>query len=75
MAGPVCRGGDTDILYYGAAQGAGDDGRTPRFLRTLHGQGYRFVAAVEMQEPLPADTVPHTLAPPGEREGGVGAVW
>ena len=47
----------------------GDDGRTPRFLRTLHGQGYRFVAAVEMQEPLPADIVPHALAPPGEREG------
>ncbi len=47
----------------------GDDGRTPRFLRTLHGQGYRFVAAVEVQEPLPADAAPHALAPPGEREG------
>jgi DNA-binding winged helix-turn-helix (wHTH) protein/class 3 adenylate cyclase len=46
----------------------GDDGRTPRFLRTLPGQGYRFVAAVEVQEPL-ADAAPHALAPPGEREG------
>jgi DNA-binding winged helix-turn-helix (wHTH) protein len=33
----------------------GDRGRTPRFLRTLHGQGYRFVAAVEVREPRPAD--------------------
>jgi class 3 adenylate cyclase/tetratricopeptide (TPR) repeat protein len=40
----------------------GDDGRT------LHGQGYRFVAAVEVQEPLPADTVPHALISPRERE-------
>jgi DNA-binding winged helix-turn-helix (wHTH) protein len=46
----------------------GDDGRTPRFLRTLHGQGYRFVAAVEVQEPLLADTAPHALTPPGEQE-------
>jgi len=33
----------------------GEEGRTPRFVRTLHGQGYRFVAAVEEQEHLPAD--------------------
>jgi class 3 adenylate cyclase len=33
----------------------GDGGRTPRFVRTLHGQGYRFVAAVEEQEHLPVD--------------------
>ena len=46
----------------------GDDGRMPRFLRTLHGQGYRFVAAVEVQELL-ADAAPHALAPAGEREG------
>ena len=26
----------------------GERGRTPRFLRTLHGQGYRFVGAVEV---------------------------
>jgi class 3 adenylate cyclase len=40
----------------------GDRGRTPRFVRTLHGQGYRFVAAVEVREHLPADDVPPGLA-------------
>lgn len=33
----------------------GDRGRTPRFLRTLHGQSYRFVAAVAVREPLAAN--------------------
>ena len=33
----------------------GEQGRTPRFVRTLHGQGYRFVAAVEAREHLPVD--------------------
>ena len=28
----------------------GERGRTPRFVRTLHGQGYRFVAAVAVQD-------------------------
>jgi predicted ATPase/DNA-binding winged helix-turn-helix (wHTH) protein len=36
-------------------QALGEQGRTPRCLRTLHGQGYRFVAPVEVREPLPAD--------------------
>jgi class 3 adenylate cyclase/DNA-binding winged helix-turn-helix (wHTH) protein/tetratricopeptide (TPR) repeat protein len=40
----------------------GDRGRAPRFVRTLHGQGYRFVAAVEAREHLPVDTVPSALA-------------
>src|SRR5215510_2790735 len=31
------------------------EGRTSRFVRTLHGQGYRFVAAVVVQEHLPVD--------------------
>jgi class 3 adenylate cyclase/tetratricopeptide (TPR) repeat protein len=43
--------------------------RTPRFLRTLHGQGYRFVGAVEVWEHLPADDAPHALP----RHGGEGA--
>ena len=43
-------------------------GRTPRFLRTLHGQGYRFVAAVAAREPRPADAAPHALPLP-EAEG------
>ena len=47
----------------------GERGRTPRFLRTLHGQGYRFVAAVEVREHLPADDAPHALAPPRRERG------
>ncbi len=39
----------------------GDRGRTPRFLRTLHGQGYRFVAAVAVQEHLPVDDASHAF--------------
>jgi class 3 adenylate cyclase len=39
----------------------GERGRTSRFVRTLHGQGYRFVAAVEVREHLPADDAPHAL--------------
>ena len=42
-------------------QALGESGRTPRFLHTLHGQGYRFVAAVAVREPLPADDAPHAL--------------
>jgi len=37
------------------------EGRTPRFVRTLHGQGYRFVAAVEEQVHLLVDAVPPAL--------------
>jgi predicted ATPase/DNA-binding winged helix-turn-helix (wHTH) protein len=33
----------------------GERGRAPHFVRTLHGQGYRFVAPVDVREPLPAD--------------------
>src|SRR5256885_6815046 len=29
----------------------GERGRTPRFLRTVHGRGYRFVAPVAVHEP------------------------
>src|SRR5215831_11662620 len=41
----------------------GEEGRTPRWVRTLHGQGYRFVAAVEEREHLPVDAVPPALPP------------
>jgi DNA-binding winged helix-turn-helix (wHTH) protein len=45
----------------------GERGRAPRFVRTLHGQGYRFVAAVEVREHRPADEVPPALLRhPGE---------
>jgi DNA-binding winged helix-turn-helix (wHTH) protein len=39
----------------------GERGRTPHFVRTLHGQGYRFVAAVEEQAHLPVDAAPPAL--------------
>jgi DNA-binding winged helix-turn-helix (wHTH) protein len=39
----------------------GERGRTPRFVRTLHGQGYRFVAAVEVQEHHPVEDVPRAV--------------
>jgi DNA-binding winged helix-turn-helix (wHTH) protein/predicted ATPase len=42
----------------------GERGRAPHFVRTLHGQGYRFVAPVEVREPLPADvTAPPSCSP------------
>jgi DNA-binding winged helix-turn-helix (wHTH) protein/tetratricopeptide (TPR) repeat protein len=52
----------------------GERGRTPRFVRTLHGQGYRFVAPVAVQEPLPADDAPHPLAPSGSEGWGEGTL-
>ena len=46
-------------------QALGERGRAPRFVRTLYGQGYRFVALVEVQEPLPTDrTAPPAVNPP-----------
>jgi DNA-binding winged helix-turn-helix (wHTH) protein len=49
-------------------QALGEQGRTLRCLRTLHGQGYRFVAPVEVREPLPADVT----APPSCRPQSAG---
>jgi DNA-binding winged helix-turn-helix (wHTH) protein/tetratricopeptide (TPR) repeat protein len=49
----------------------GERGRTAHFLPTLHGQGYRFVGAVEEQEHRPADEAPHALP----QRGGEGATW
>ena len=63
-------------------QALGERGRTARFLRTLHGQGYRFVAPVEERAPLPADTAPqatpspaHALHPPASQEAGAPMSW
>jgi predicted ATPase/class 3 adenylate cyclase/DNA-binding winged helix-turn-helix (wHTH) protein len=41
----------------------GERGRTARFLRTLHGQGYRFVAVVEEREHNSTDDATHALPP------------
>ena len=48
-------------------QALGERGRTPHFVRTLHGQGYRFVAAVEVQEHLPADVTAPPILPSAVR--------
>jgi class 3 adenylate cyclase/DNA-binding winged helix-turn-helix (wHTH) protein len=48
----------------------GEQGRTPRYLRTLHSQGYRFMGAVEAREHLPGDDVPHVFP----LHGGEGAI-
>ena len=48
----------------------GEKGRAPRFVRTLHGQGYRFVAAVEVREHLPTDDAP----PARPLRGSAGAI-
>jgi predicted ATPase/class 3 adenylate cyclase/DNA-binding winged helix-turn-helix (wHTH) protein len=50
-------------------QALGERGRTARFVRTLHGQGYRFVAEVEEREHRPADESPPALP----LSGGAGA--
>jgi DNA-binding winged helix-turn-helix (wHTH) protein/class 3 adenylate cyclase/tetratricopeptide (TPR) repeat protein len=60
----------------------GERGRTSRFLRTLHGQGYRFVGAVEVRDhmlmdgatlaALPTTGTLHPLAPRGGEGWGEG---
>ena len=46
----------------------GERGRTPRFLRTVHGQGYHFVAAVAVQEAIAVDDAPPTLRRDASKE-------
>lgn len=52
-----------------------DDGRTQRYIRTVHGRGYRFVADVlertePVSTPLTAPLIPQTLPPgSGQRTG------
>jgi DNA-binding winged helix-turn-helix (wHTH) protein/class 3 adenylate cyclase/tetratricopeptide (TPR) repeat protein len=41
----------------------GERGRTPHFVRTLHGQGYRFVAPVEERLDAPRGTAPPATLP------------
>src|SRR5881397_780434 len=46
-------------------QALGERGRTPRFVHTVHGRGYRFVAVVAVPEPLVTDvTAPLACSPP-----------
>lgn len=49
----------------------GDDGRSQRFIKTLHGQGFRFVAEATVERSVPAGVVevaaPSSLAGESER--------
>ena len=36
-------------------RGLGDQARTPRFIETVHGRGYRFIAPVVVAEPAPRE--------------------
>jgi len=55
-----------------ARQALGDDGRAQRFIKTLHGQGYRFVAQVSAAHSAAAVTV---VPPPEDRvEHGLGGM-
>ena len=40
-----------------------DTGRTPALLHTVRGRGYRFVAPVEVWDPLPLDALPQAQRP------------
>jgi len=51
-----------------ARQALGDDGKAQRFIKTAHGRGFRFVAAVEVAPP--AAVVAPTAGDRGDREGG-----
>lgn len=45
-------------------QALGDNAQAPQYLKTLHGQGYRFIAPVTRTEGLPAASVPGVLPGP-----------
>jgi DNA-binding winged helix-turn-helix (wHTH) protein/tetratricopeptide (TPR) repeat protein len=53
----------------------GERGRAPRVLRTLHGQGYRVVAPVEVRDPRTRDMpAPHVGPPPAAAPPGLAPV-
>jgi DNA-binding winged helix-turn-helix (wHTH) protein len=54
-------------------QAVGDNPRTPRFIETVHGRGYRFLAAVTVADRLPA--TPPPLGPPLPRRCWSGGRW
>src|SRR5919198_3711737 len=47
-----------------ARQAVGDTGKAQRMIQTLHGRGYRFVAAVEEASERPAKETTHSLLAP-----------
>ena len=53
-----------DSRIKSARRAVGDDGRTQRAIRTIHGRGFRFVAAVQEGETRVAVVVEPAAAPP-----------
>src|SRR5262252_2188879 len=51
-----------------ARQALGDDGRSQRFIKTLHGKGYRFVAQVSAHSAAAVTVVP---PPEGQVDDGL----
>lgn len=47
-----------------ARRALGDDGKSQRFIKTLHGQGFRFVAEATAERSLPAGAVDVTASSP-----------
>jgi TolB-like protein len=51
-----------------ARQALGDDGKAQRYIRTIHGQGFRFVAGVRVQRDEPLVTPGNGTVMPGQAE-------
>ena len=49
-----------------ARQALGDDGQSQRLIRTIHGQGFRFVAAVKVARAVPLAEPPPAELPAGQ---------
>lgn len=52
-----------------ARQALGDDGQSQRFIRTIHGQGFRFVAEVKVARAIPLAEPPPAALPGGQDTG------
>jgi TolB-like protein len=50
-----------------ARQALGDDGRSQRFIRTIHSQGFRFVAEVKVARAVQLDDPPPVALPAGQQ--------
>lgn len=55
-----------------ARQAIGDDGRVQKYIRTVHGRGYRFIADEEALQPDPAPAETRQQADPPEEQSGGG---
>ncbi|MFN2377297.1 MAG: winged helix-turn-helix domain-containing protein [Candidatus Binatia bacterium] len=58
-----------DSRVKSARRALGDDGRTQRFIRTIHGRGFRFVAEMREAAAAPAVAAPLEAPPPAQEAG------